>query len=121
MHETGQGFSERQNGAMTDPIDNRVLYALFCLSRATLPIDTTAIAEAAGLSTMAAGQALLRLEKAGLVDASRARLTMLGLAKAAALSPDLSGTAPGPAQQRPRAVQQETLPVAANPAERSAH
>lgn len=70
------------NHATTD----RILFALFCLSRDTRHIDATELAHAASVSVTAAGQALLQLERAGLVDASRARLTLLGLARAAKLS-----------------------------------
>lgn len=70
------------NQATTD----RILFALFCLSRDTRHIDATELARAAGVSATAAGHALLLLERAGLVDATRARLTMLGLARAAKLS-----------------------------------
>jgi hypothetical protein len=70
------------NQATTD----RTLFALFCLSRDTRHIDASEIALAAGLSTTVAAEALVVLERAGLVDATRARLTMLGLARAAKLS-----------------------------------
>jgi DNA-binding transcriptional ArsR family regulator len=70
------------NQATTD----RILFALFCLSRDTRHIDATELATATGVSPTAAGHALVLLEKAGLVDASRARLTMLGLARASKLS-----------------------------------
>ena len=106
-----------QSGAMNDPIDNRILYALFGLSRNTLPTDVAALAEATELSPLVVGQALVRLEEAGLVDASRARLTMTGLAKAVSLTRDLSGTAPGPALTQSRAPS-EALPMAAVPAHR---
>lgn len=65
---------------------DRILFALFCLSRDTRHIDATELARAAGVSVTEAAQALLGLERAGLVDATRARLTMLGLARAAAMS-----------------------------------
>jgi DNA-binding transcriptional ArsR family regulator len=71
---------------MSQTTTDRILYALFCLSRDTRHIDATELARASGVSTTAAGQALLELERGGLVDASRARLTMLGLARAARLS-----------------------------------
>lgn len=65
---------------------DRILYALFCLSRDTRHIDATELACAARAAVTEAAQALLALERSGLVDASRARLTMLGLARAAAMS-----------------------------------
>jgi DNA-binding transcriptional ArsR family regulator len=70
------------NQATTD----RILFALFCLSRDTRHIDASELARAAGVSPTSAAEALVVLERAGLVDASRARLTMLGLARAAKLS-----------------------------------
>lgn len=72
---------------MTDdsqPLDLRVLHAIFHLSQATAAIDATAIARQTGLSPSAAATACLALESDGLVDATRARLTMLGLARACA-------------------------------------
>jgi hypothetical protein len=55
------------------------LLAVFELSRANLHIDASSIARAVGLTPTAAATALLELERSGLVDASRARLTMAGL------------------------------------------
>ncbi len=65
-------------------IDIPILHCVFLLSRANLRIDATAIGAAAGVSATRAGAALCALERAGLVDASRARLTMVGLARAVA-------------------------------------
>jgi hypothetical protein len=62
---------------------DRILVALYCLSRDTCHIDATSLGRTAGVSATAAAEALVNLERAGLVDASRARLTMLGLARAA--------------------------------------
>jgi hypothetical protein len=76
---------------MTDPIENRILYALFALSRDTLPIDAARLGAAVGVGATRAAEALVHLERSGLVDASRARLTMLGLAKAMAAGADLGG------------------------------
>ena len=70
------------NTATTD----RILFALFCLSRDTRHLDASELARAAGLSATLAAECLVLLERAGLVDASRARLTMLGLARATKLS-----------------------------------
>jgi hypothetical protein len=76
---------------MTDPIEQQVLHALFCLSRDTRHIDATTLAAALSLTATRAADALLSLEHAGLVDASRARLTMLGLATAVRLGPAAGG------------------------------
>jgi DNA-binding IclR family transcriptional regulator len=70
---------------MTDPTLQTVLQALFFLSRDTRHISATTVATVAGLTPTRAGQALLALERAGLVDATRARLTMRGLVAAARL------------------------------------
>jgi len=76
---------------MTDPIEQQVLHALFCLSRDTRHIDATTLAAALSLTPTRAAAALLVLEHAGLVDASRARLTMLGLATAVRVGPAAGG------------------------------
>ena len=70
---------------MLDTSD-RTLFALFCLSRDTGFIDAAALGQATGQTPTQAAESLLRLERAGWVDASRARLTMLGLARAAQLA-----------------------------------
>jgi hypothetical protein len=62
-----------------------VLYSLFILSRENSPIDAGTLGRLAGLSPTQVGRALIQLERAGLADASRIRLTMTGLA--VALSP----------------------------------
>jgi hypothetical protein len=76
---------------MTDAIEQQVLYALFCLSRDTRHIDASTLAAALALTPTQAASALLALERQGLVDASRARLTMLGLAAAVRLGPAAGG------------------------------
>ena len=76
---------------MTDHTTDRVLHALYCLSRYTCHIDATELARAVAITPTEAAQALLALEQAGWVDASRARLTMLGLARAAALNAGSNG------------------------------
>lgn len=71
---------------MNQGTTDRILFALYCLSRDTCHIDATSVGRAAGVSATVAAEVLVRLERAGLVDATRARLTMLGLARAARLS-----------------------------------
>jgi len=88
---------------MTDAIDNRILYAVFCLSRDTMAIDASSLGRVCHVSATDAAGSLVKLERAGLVDASRARLTMLGLAKAAAAGADLGGTGLDLSQARPAA------------------
>lgn len=85
---------------MTDPTLQSILHALFVLSRDTRHISATTLAAAAGVTPTRAGQALLALERAGLVDASRARLTMRGLVAAARLGAAGGG---GIVEQRARA------------------
>ena len=67
------------------------LYAVFELSRANLPIDASSLGRAVGLSASQAAEALLELESRGLVDASRARLTMKGLVVAVSGGDGLAG------------------------------
>ncbi len=69
---------------MTDQLLHNTLKAIFILSRASLPVDASAVAQVVGTSPMRIAEALVVLEQRGWVDASRARLTMLGLAKAVA-------------------------------------
>ena len=99
---------------MTKTTTDRILYALFCLSRDTQHIDASELARAARVSATAAGEALLALEQAGLVDATRARLTMLGLARAVRLSSRRGGGQPRVdlSQAQPRKVR-EAAPLAA--------
>jgi hypothetical protein len=100
---------------MTDHTTDRVLYALYCLSRDTCQIDASAVGRAVGISAVQAATVLVALERASLVDASRARLTMFGLARAARLEA-ASGGAPALAidlqQQRPRRAV-SSVPIAA--------
>jgi DNA-binding transcriptional ArsR family regulator len=99
---------------MTDHTTDRILYALYCFSRDTCRIDATELARAVGVTPTLAANALVTLERAGLVDATRARLTMLGLARAAALGASSSG---GPAvdlaHATPRVRAAETSTIAA--------
>lgn len=86
---------------MTDAIDNRILYAVYCLSRDTMAIDASSLGRVCHVTATEAAASLVKLEQAGLVDASRARLTMLGLAKAAGASSDLGGFGLDMSQARP--------------------
>jgi hypothetical protein len=81
----------RQSDRMTDPTEQQVLHALFCLSRANQHISATTLAASVGTTPTRAAAGLLALERAGLVDATRARLTMLGLATAVRLGPAAGG------------------------------
>lgn len=100
------------NTATTD----RILFALFCLSRDTRHIDASELARAAGISPTLAAEGLVVLERAGLVDATRARLTMLGLARATKLS-GAGGGRPSVdlRHSRPRHVRNPALAAAPEP------
>jgi DNA-binding IclR family transcriptional regulator len=89
---------------MTHHTTDRILYALYCFSRDTCHIDATELARTVGVSATQAAEALVALERAGLVDATRARLTMPGLARAVAMSAHgTGGPAIDMAHARPRA------------------
>lgn len=85
---------------MTDQLIQRTLQAIFSLSRETLPVDATSLARVVGTSPMRVAEALVELERRGWVDASRARLTMLGLAKAVANGVPRTRVTAGPVVQR---------------------
>ncbi|HEX4351907.1 MAG TPA: hypothetical protein VHZ95_03315 [Polyangiales bacterium] len=70
---------------MSDHTTDRILFALYCFSRDTRQIDATSLARSCAVTATEAARKLVELERLGLVDASRARLTMLGLARAVAL------------------------------------
>lgn len=61
------------------------LRALFQLARTDLPADAGTLAARLGVRPVRLAQALLHLERKGLVDAGRVRLTLHGLAVAASL------------------------------------
>ena len=89
---------------MSTPATHRVLVALFSLSRSTSPIDAGVLGQLSGLSPTGAARALVQLEAEGLVDATRARLTLPGLAQAARLAADGGGGATLAYAQRPRPI-----------------
>lgn len=105
---------------MHDSLQRRILHALFALSRDTRHISARTLADAAGTTPTRAAAALVALERAGLCDASRARLTMLGLARAARMGSARGGgprRKPEPAREAPTAVppDQRDEPLAAAP------
>lgn len=109
---------------MTHSPLHQVLYALFSLSRANRRISATTLAAEVGMTPTRTAELLVELERRGLVDASRARLTMQGLVVAANLGPAGSGSrrlerpafrAPEPPSAPPLAAA-----PAASPAPRSA-
>lgn len=104
------------------PIEREVLIALFRLSRDTQHISARTIADEitdeVSCTPTQTGAALVSLEHKGVVDASRARLTMKGLVLAA----QLGAGSGGPRVLRPKPVKavatvQEPLPVAALPSQ----
>jgi hypothetical protein len=99
---------------MSHNTTDSILYALFCLSRDTCHIDASELGRAAGVSASQAAVALVQLERMGLVDATRARLTMLGLARATALGASGAG---GPRvslqHAKPKRPRNVALPIAA--------
>src|SRR5262245_49997492 len=97
------------------PITQQTLYALFCLSRDTRHISATTLAAALGLTPTRTAAALVELERAGLVDATRARLTLLGLASAVRLGPAAGGPKLDLGAQPAAPVRPVRLPVAAAP------
>ncbi len=62
------------------------LDTLYLLHGENLRVDASAIARRIGARPTEVGQALLHLESRGLADATSARLTMAGLAAAAAFA-----------------------------------
>ncbi len=85
---------------MTNQLLHNTLQAIFSLTRATQPVDASAIARVIGTSPMRVAEALVVLEQRGWVDAGRVRLTMLGLAKAVAGGVPQSRTTVGHAAVR---------------------
>jgi len=99
-------------------IEREVLIALFRLSRDTQHISARTLADEASGTPTQTGAALVALEQKGVVDATRARLTMKGLVLAA----QLGAGSGGPRVARPTAVKAtayvpEALPVAALPSQ----
>jgi hypothetical protein len=92
----------------------RTLHAMFVLARSGQPATITRLRRWTGDSALRTAQALLSLERAGLVDASRARLTMAGLAVAvciarqAAVDPADAGIPSAPVARR--AAPDDTAP-----------
>jgi len=101
-------------------MQQEVLIALFRLCRATRHVSAKTLAEAVGTTPTRAAACLVELEHAGLCDASRARLTMLGLATAAQLGAAAGGG--GNLRELPAATPRpdaapRALPLVARPSE----
>jgi hypothetical protein len=98
-------------------VEHDVLIVLFQLSRDTQHISAQTLAEAVHETPTQIGAALVRLERRGLVDATRARLTMMGLM----LATRLGAGSGGPRVAVPKVAKDEgaraELPVAALPSQ----
>src|SRR6185436_20630754 len=80
---SGSGDGRPMTAAHVKPESTQVLIALFELCRNDAHVSARTLAQAVDTTPTRAAAALVELERAGLCDASRARLTMLGLATAA--------------------------------------
>ena len=98
---------------------SRVLLALFELSRENAHVSARTLADAVSTTPTRAAACLVALEREGLCDASRARLTMLGLATAAQLGVGSGGATRRKLQQLPARSEgrPQALPVAALPSQ----
>jgi hypothetical protein len=74
------------DGVMTREQALAVLFAVYDLAAADMPADAGRLAERVGFSKVAVAEVLLHLERRGLVDAGKVRLTIRGLAIAHALT-----------------------------------
>jgi hypothetical protein len=79
------------------------LFAIFTLSKANSHIDASSVGRMTGLCATETATAFLELECIGLIDASRARLTMKGLVVALSSSGGIAGCR----LERDRAPQQQ--------------
>ena len=105
------------SGVLTNT-QREVLIALFRLSRDTLHISARTLADEVSCTPTQTGAALVSLEAMGVVDATRARLTMKGLV----LATQLGAGSGGPRVARQKALKvsagrPEALPVAALPSQ----
>lgn len=87
---------------------DRILFALFTLSRRGVVIDAGELGRFAGTSALVAAEGLVALEHAGLADASRLRLTLQGLARASQLG---AGAADGGWASPQPAAAEQALPA----------
>jgi hypothetical protein len=99
-------------------IEREVLIALFRLSRDTQHISARTLADEVSCTPTQTGAALVTLEQKGVVDASRARLTMKGLVLAAQLGAGSGGPRLShPKPKKAAATAHEALPLAALPSQ----
>jgi hypothetical protein len=107
---------------MSDHTTDRILYALFCSARDDRRVDAVELARLLGIGRRSLVAGLGALERAGLVDAARLRLTMSGLAQAARLDASDAGAALAAALPRLHLAERQLTPAAASaqPAARTA-
>lgn len=115
---TNRATTKSRAGSTLTVVEREVLIALFRLSRDTQHISASTLADEVSCTPTQTGAALVSLEQKGVVDATRARLTMKGLVLAA----QLGAGSGGPRVARKKAVQvvartPEQLPVAALPSQ----
>ena len=96
---------------MTRPTLQDTLIALFDLGRLDRPATADSLAEVLGASALRVAETLLELERRGLVDAGRCRLTMIGLAVAASVTTE-TRTARAEDAAHPRAQDADPTPDA---------
>jgi hypothetical protein len=116
-------------------IERDLLIALFRLSRDTLHISAKTLADEVSGTPTQIGAALVRLEQEGVVDATRARLTMKGLVLATQLGAGSGGLRIAHRKAQPKAKaapagiedyedrqdredREQNVPVAALPSQR---
>lgn len=115
---TNRGTTKSRASTTLSGVEREVLIALFRLSRDTLHISARTLADEVSCTPTQTGAALVSLEQEGVVDASRARLTMKGLVLAA----QLGAGSGGPRVSHRKAAKavakaHEALPVAALPSQ----
>jgi hypothetical protein len=118
LHMTNRATNKSRVSIALSAIEREVLIALFRLSRDTQHISARTLADEVSCTPTQTGAALVSLEQMGVVDATRARLTMKGLVLAA----QLGAGSGGPRVARPAVVKAaayvpEALPVAALPSQ----
>jgi hypothetical protein len=113
-----EGRAMTSNAFEAAALESRILIALFELCRDNRRVTARTLAEAADTTPTLAASCLVALERAGLCDASRARLTMLGLARAAQLAGSSGGARARVHALAPHSARAtESLPIAALPSQ----
>lgn len=115
---TNRATHKKPASSALSAVEREVLIALFRMSRDTLHISARTLADEVSCTPTQTGAALVSLEQKGVVDATRARLTMKGLVLAA----QLGAGSGGPRVSHRKAVKAVAsapaqLPVAALPSQ----